>query len=114
MQLFCPTVKEDIVFGPLQLGISGQVINERFDWLVGILDIKDLTGRMPHQLSLGEKKKVSIASTLIIEPEVLLLDEPTAGLDPRTARELIDLIDLYHAQGKTVISSTIICILFRK
>jgi len=106
VQLFCPTVKEDIVFGPLQLGIAHNEIKRRLDNLIEILNIKDLVNRQPHQLSVGEKKKVSIASVLIIEPEVLLLDEPTAGLDPATCRHLLDLIDEFHAQGKTVITAT--------
>ncbi|MCX5710257.1 MAG: ABC transporter ATP-binding protein [Candidatus Omnitrophica bacterium] len=106
VQLFCPTVKEDIVFGPLQLGIAQNEIKKRLDNLVEILNIRDLVNRQPHQLSVGEKKKVSIASVLIIEPEVLLLDEPTAGLDPATCRQLLDLIDDFHAQGRTVITAT--------
>jgi len=106
VQLFCPTVEEDIFFGPLQLGIDMDEAMARFNNIADKLNIRHLIKRMPHQLSLGEKKKVSIASVLVINPEVLLLDEPTAGLDPRTCRELIDLIDEYHAQGKVVISAT--------
>jgi cobalt/nickel transport system ATP-binding protein len=106
VQLFCPTVKEDIVFGPLQLGFAHDEIKKRLDDLTEVLDIKDLLNRQPHQLSVGEKKKVSLASVLIIEPEVLLLDEPTAGLDPATSRHLLDLIDEFHARGKTVITAT--------
>jgi len=105
VQLFCPTVEEDIFFGPLQLGINMDEARVRFEKIMEKLQIKHLIKRMPHQLSLGEKKKVSIASVLVIGPEVLLLDEPTAGLDPRTCRELIDLVDEYHAQGKTVITA---------
>jgi len=106
VQLFCPTVKEDIIFGPLQLGVAHNEIMKRFNNLVDILNIQGLIDRQPHQLSVGEKKKVSIASVLIIEPEVLLLDEPTAGLDPATCRQLLDLIDDFHAQGRTVITAT--------
>ena len=105
VQLFCPTVEEDIFFGPLQLGVDMSEAHSRFDRIIEKLQIKHLIKRMPHQLSLGEKKKVSIASVLVINPEVLLLDEPTAGLDPRTCRELIDLVDEYHAQGRTVITA---------
>ena len=106
IQLFCPTVKEDIVFGPLQLGIEKAEIEERLERLVDILDIKELLARSPHQLSIGEKRKVAIASTLIIEPEVLLLDEPTAGLDPLTTRHIIDLLIKENESGKTIITST--------
>ena len=105
VQLFCPTVEEDILFGPLQLGVNMDEARLRFERITEKLQIKHLIKRMPHQLSLGEKKKVSIASVLVINPEILLLDEPTAGLDPRTCRELIDLVDEYHAQGRTVITA---------
>ncbi|MFA5090093.1 MAG: ABC transporter ATP-binding protein [Candidatus Omnitrophota bacterium] len=106
VQLFCPTVKEDIVFGPLQLGVGNKEIERRLEGLIGILGIKDLLDRSPHQLSIGEKRKVAIASTLIIDPDVLLLDEPTAGLDPLTARHIIDLLTQADASGKTIITST--------
>jgi cobalt/nickel transport system ATP-binding protein len=106
VQLFCPTVKEDILFGPLQLGIDKKEIYKRFAELVEILNIEDLLDRSPHQLSIGEKRKVAIASTLITEPEVLLLDEPTAGLDPLTTRHIIDLLLRENEAGKTIVTST--------
>ncbi len=106
VQLFCPTVKEDIVFGPLQLGIRKQEIESRLDNLVRILNIHHLLDRSPHQLSVGEKRKVAIASTLIINPDVLILDEPTAGLDPLTARNIIDLLLQENEAGRTIITST--------
>jgi cobalt/nickel transport system ATP-binding protein len=106
VQLFCPTVKEDIVFGPLNLGFSKTEIDARLERLISILDIKDLLERSPHQLSIGERRKVAIASTLIIEPEVLILDEPTAGLDPATTRHIIDILLNEHQAGKTLIVST--------
>ncbi len=106
VQLFCPTVKEDIVFGPLNLGFGKTEISARLERLISILDIKDLLERSPHQLSIGERRKVAIASTLIIEPEVLILDEPTAGLDPATTRHIIDLLLNEHQAGRTLIVST--------
>ncbi len=106
VQLFCPTVKEDILFGPLQLGIEKEEIKKRFEELAILLGIRDLLERSPHQLSIGEKRKVAIASTLIIDPEVLILDEPTAGLDPLTTRHIIDLLVQANASGKTIITST--------
>jgi cobalt/nickel transport system ATP-binding protein len=106
IQLFCPTVKEDILFGPLQLGVAKKEIARRFDELVHILDIAQLLDRSPHQLSIGEKRKVAIASTLVIDPEVLILDEPTAGLDPLTTRHIVDLLLAPHARGKTIITAT--------
>jgi cobalt/nickel transport system ATP-binding protein len=106
VQLFCPTVKEDICFGPLQLGVGRKVIERRLDELIRILNIKDLLDRSPHQLSIGEKRKVAIASTLIIDPDVLIVDEPTAGLDPLTTRHIIDLLLQANDAGKTIITST--------
>ena len=106
IQLFCPTVKEDIVFAPLNFGFETEKIQESFNRVCNILNIEDLAARSPHRLSVGEKRKVALASILIFSPEVLILDEPTAGLDPRTARELIDLLIEYHEEGKTVITAT--------
>lgn len=106
VQLFCPTVKEEILFGPLNFGFDHEEIMKVFDSIVEIFGIKDLADRMPHQLSIGEKRKVSMASVLISGPEVLLLDEPSAGLDPKTSRDLVELLNQYHADGKTVITAT--------
>ena len=106
VQLFCPTVEEDILFGPLHLGIDKIKIKDRFDNLIDVLNIKELLDRSPHQLSIGEKRKVAIASTLIIDPKILLLDEPTAGLDPLTARHIIELLIRENASGKTIIITT--------
>jgi len=106
IQLFCPTVKEDIVFGPLHLGIKKGKIEKRLGELISILNIGDLLDRPPHQLSIGEKRKVALASTLMVEPDVLILDEPTAGLDPLTTRHIIDLLIQENISGKTIITST--------
>jgi cobalt/nickel transport system ATP-binding protein len=106
VQLFCPTVKEDIVFGPLQLGFEKDLIERRLKELSGFLEIGDLLDRAPHRLSIGEKRKVALASTLILDPDVLLLDEPTAGLDPSTTRHIIELLLKANAAGKTVVTST--------
>lgn len=106
VQLFCPTVKDDIVFGPLQLGVEKTEIRKRLDELVNLLDIADLLNRAPHQLSIGEKRKVAIASVLMINPDVLLLDEPSSGLDPLTTRQILDLLIQLNKDGKTIITAT--------
>jgi len=106
VQLFCPTVREDIIFGPLQLGVKKIEILRRLDEVSSRLRIDHLLDRSPFQLSIGEKKKIAIASVLIIEPEVLLLDEPTAGLDPRTTRDIMDVLNEEHAAGKTIVMAT--------
>lgn len=106
VQLFCPTVREDITFGSLQLGVGKDEIEKRLKEHADFLGIEDLLDRSPHQLSIGEKRKVAIASTLMINPDVLILDEPTAGLDPLTTRHIIDLLIHANESGKTIITST--------
>lgn len=106
IQLFCPTVKEDILFGVLQLGFAKEEIKRRFDKTVERMKIGHLLERFPHQLSIGEKKKAAIASVLIIEPDVLLLDEPTAGLDPQTTRDIIGILFDAHKSGHTIVMAT--------
>jgi len=106
IQLFCPTVREDIAFGPLQFGVDQQTVAARIAELAETLGIAPLLDRSPHQLSVGEKRKVSLATVLISDPDVLLLDEPTAGLDPRTTTHLIDMLDAFAHAGKTVITAT--------
>ena len=106
VQLFCPTVRDDILFGPLQLGVPSIAIDERFERVVGLLKLAPLLDRSPHRLSLGKKKKAAIASVLVIEPQVLLLDEPTAGLDPQTTRDIIAVLQEAHKAGKTIVMAT--------
>ncbi|HWR02323.1 MAG TPA: ABC transporter ATP-binding protein [Chlorobaculum sp.] len=106
IQLFCPSVREDIAFGPLQLGVSKEEVERRILEVSGVLDIRHLLDRVPHQLSIGEKRRVAIASVLAIDPEVYLFDEPTAGLDPSTVRHIIDFIVDANLRGKTIITAT--------
>jgi cobalt/nickel transport system ATP-binding protein len=103
IQLFCPTVIEDILFGPLQLGIQREEIRKRLDRAAEILKLTPLLDRPPHALSIGEKKKVALASVLVMEPDVLLLDEPTAGLDPQTTRDIIAVLQHAHEAGTTIV-----------
>ncbi|MEW6408903.1 MAG: ABC transporter ATP-binding protein, partial [Nitrospirota bacterium] len=106
IQLFSPTVWDDIAFGPLQMNIDSEDIFKRVDDVMVMLGIRHLKDRAPHTLSSGEKKKVAIASSLAINPDVILLDEPTSGLDPRTQVWLIELLEELHTAGKTLISAT--------
>jgi cobalt/nickel transport system ATP-binding protein len=105
-QVFSPSVREEIAFGPLQMDMEPDAVQARIDDLLRMLDIKALEDRAPHQLSGGQKKRVAIASVLATNPEVLLFDEPTAGLDPRTQQWLLELIVELGAAGKTIISAT--------
>ncbi|VVB71374.1 putative ABC transporter ATP-binding protein [uncultured archaeon] len=106
VQLFMPTVYEEIAFGPLQLKIPLQDVKARVEDMLEIMGIAKLRDRSPHTLSGGEKKKVSIASVLVNNPDVLLLDEPSAGLDPRTQLWLVELLQELGEAGKTVIVAT--------
>lgn len=105
-QVFSPTVREEIAFGPLQLGLSREDTTGRVEDVVTMLGIKDLLDRAPYQLSGGQKKKVAIATVLVMGPEVLLFDEPTATLDPRTQYWLMDLIEQLGEAGKTIVHAT--------
>ena len=106
IQLFSSTVYEEIAFGPLQLSLPLDEVKSRVEDVMEMMQISKLRDRSPHTLSGGEKKKVCIASVLANNPDVLLLDEPSAGLDPRTQLWLVELLqDLGHA-GKTVITAT--------
>ena len=106
IQLFCPSVREDIAFGPLQLGVAEEEVRRRILEVAQVLDIRHLLERVPHQLSIGEKRRVAIASVLAIDPDVYLFDEPTAGLDPLTVRHIIDFIVNANQRGKTIITAT--------
>jgi cobalt/nickel transport system ATP-binding protein len=105
-QLFNPTVFDEIAFGPLQLGWPKERIREQVNRTLEHLEIDHLRHRSPHRLSGGEKKRVAIASVMILDPEVLLLDEPTAALDPKSQRQIIELISSFGGGAKTVITAT--------
>jgi cobalt/nickel transport system ATP-binding protein len=105
-QLFTPSVKEDIEYGPKNLGLPAEVISERCEHILEDIGIGHLKDRPPHRLSFGEKKKVSLATALILRPELLILDEPTANLDLLSRRALIDMLNELNAEGTTIIIST--------
>jgi cobalt/nickel transport system ATP-binding protein len=92
-QLFSPTVYEDVAFGPLYQGLPPAEVHARVEEALAVVHMSDYAGRVSHHLSVGEKKRIAIATVLSMKPEVLVLDEPTAGLDPRARRSLIRLLD---------------------
>jgi cobalt/nickel transport system ATP-binding protein len=91
-QLFSPTVFEDVAFGPLHMGYPSAEVHERVTKALAAVGMTDHRHRMPHHLSLGEKKRIAIATVLAMDPELLVLDEPSSGLDPRARRSLIHLL----------------------
>lgn len=91
-QLFSPTVFEDVAYGPLYQGLDQQTIRTRVERALCDVGLSGFSQRNPYHLSNGEKKRVAIASVLSMQPQILVLDEPTAGLDPRARRELIALL----------------------
>lgn len=105
-QLFSANVWEEIAFGPLQMELSPEQIKQRVEEVINLLGLEHLQDRPPYKLSGGEKKKVAIASVLSINPEVIILDEPTNGLDPRSQRWLINLLKQLNQAGKTIITCT--------
>jgi cobalt/nickel transport system ATP-binding protein len=92
-QLFMPTVREDVAFGPLNAGCSRIEVEERIREALDAVRMGALADRAPHQLSLGQRRRVAIATVLAMRPSLLVLDEPSANLDPRTRRELMELLD---------------------
>jgi len=106
VQLFNPTVFDEVAFGPLQLRWPKSEIRERVAGILDRLRIAHLRDRAPHRLSGGEKKRVALASVLVLDPAVLLLDEPTASLDPRSQSQIIDLLVEWGGGAKTVIVAT--------
>lgn len=92
-QLFCNTVYEDIVFGPLNMGLSKAEADSRAESALSVFGISHIANRAPYRLSDGEKRLAAIASVISMRPDILLMDEPSSGLDPRARRELIGLLN---------------------
>ena len=91
-QLFSPTVRDDVAFGPLHMGLPEGEIHDRVERALAAVGMAGFERRLPHRLSLGQRKRVAMATVLSMDPSVLVFDEPSAGLDPRGRRELIGLL----------------------
>jgi cobalt/nickel transport system ATP-binding protein len=91
-QLFMPTVEEDVGFGPLNMGLERAQVGRRIDEALATVRMSDAAGRPPYQLSMGERRRAAIATVLAMRPRLLVLDEPTASLDPRARRELLEVL----------------------
>lgn len=105
-QLFAADVAQDVSFGPLNLGLSPAEVAARVEAALTALGIADLADRPTHLLSFGQKKRTAIAGAVAMRPRLLVLDEPTAGLDPAGVEELLATLDELHRAGTTVVLST--------
>ena len=91
-QLFMPTVREDVAFGPANMGVEGEELEERVHSALEAVGMADFVDRAPHHLSFGQRRRVAVATVLAMEPEILVLDEPSSNLDPAGRRELADIL----------------------
>jgi cobalt ECF transporter T component CbiQ len=105
-QIFSPTVEDDVAFGPRNLGLSEEEIEERVHVALGSVGVRDLRKRSPFELSYGQKRRVAIAGVLAMRPEILVLDEPMAFLDPKGRDDLQALLEGIHMMGMTIIVAT--------
>ncbi len=106
VQLFCPSVWDEVAFAPLQMGLTQEEVRQQVEAALSALRIEKLADRPPHRLSGGEKKRVALASVLSLDPQVWLMDEPTAGLDPRSQSWLEDFIFDQGSRGRTIVTAT--------
>jgi cobalt/nickel transport system ATP-binding protein len=92
-QLFMPTVREDVAFGPANLGVRGDELARRVDEALDAVGMSEFRDRAPHHLSFGQRRRVAVATVLAMRPEILVLDEPSSNLDPASRRELAEILD---------------------
>ncbi len=105
-QIFAPTVEEDVAFGPLNLGLPMEEVQDRVEEALARVGMSGFEKAAPHHLSGGQKKRVAIAGILAMKPEIMVLDEPTAGLDPQGVTNLSILLKQLNDEGITIIIST--------
>ena len=105
-QIFAPTVEEDVAFGPLNLGLSMEEVQDRVEEALDRVGMTGYEKTAPHHLSGGQKKRVAIAGILAMKPEIMVLDEPTAGLDPNGVTNLVKLLKELNSEGITILIST--------
>jgi len=105
-QIIAPTVYQDVAFGPANLGYDEQAIQQAVALALRRVGLEGFERRPPHQLSGGEKKRVALAGVLAMDPDMLVFDEPTTGLDPSGSEDVMELLDELNHEGKTVIIST--------
>ncbi len=105
-QIFAPSVEEDIAFGPLNLKLPMDEVQRRVEDALKRVGMEGFEKKAPHHLSGGQKKRVAIAGILAMKPEIMILDEPTAGLDPKGAIKIMNLLSQLNSEGITIVIST--------
>lgn len=105
-QIVATIVEEDVAFGPENLGVPDDELQERVEWALGVVDMLDYRRRPPHRLSAGQKQRVAIAGVMAMKPKVLILDESTAMLDPEGRRDVLAAVRQLNEEGVTVIAIT--------
>lgn len=105
-QLFSASVREDVSFGPVNLGLEQQEVRKRVEEALELVRMTECADKPVHNLSYGQKKRVCIAGVLAMRPEVMILDEPTAGLDMRMQLELMEVLQRLHGEGMTIVMAT--------
>lgn len=105
-QLFAPTVKEDVAFGPMNLGLDYEEVERRVDEALTMVGMEQYMDKTPHHLSGGQQKRVAIAGIIAMRPEIMILDEPTAGLDPEGVEKVLDILDNLNKEGMSIVISS--------
>lgn len=105
-QLFMPRLDEDVAFGPANMGLTQEEVDERVKWALQRVGLSDLSAKVPHRLSFGQRKRAAFATVLSMRPPVLVLDEPTSNLDPRSRMEMVSLIWEQQRKGTAIITAT--------
>lgn len=105
-QLFAPTVKEDIAFGPMNLGLSYDEVEKRVEDALKMVGMENYEDKTPYHLSGGQQKRIAIAGIIAMKPELMILDEPTAGLDPDGVEKVLNILNQLNEEGMTLIISS--------
>ena len=105
-QLFAPTVKEDVAFGPMNLGLSYEEVEKRVNEALELVGMEKFRDKTPHHLSGGQQKRVAIAGIIAMRPEIMILDEPTAGLDPEGVDKVLNILNTLNKEGMSIVISS--------
>ena len=105
-QLFAPTVKEDIAFGPMNLGLDYDEVEKRIDESLKMVGMEGFENKTPHHLSGGQQKRIAIAGIVAMRPEIMILDEPTAGLDPEGVNKVLNILNKLNKEGMSIVISS--------